>query len=125
MIETPSDGAESRVPAAEERGAGPEDGERGDRRPDVVPSTFLRLDRAELTDGSTLFLRAVPAQARQRRRFGSTVPLGYLYEQPPESEPAHDMTLSAGHYDETNLVWSFSGEVTGIAGLTEPLPPRG
>jgi hypothetical protein len=29
--------------------------------------------------------------------------------------------MAAGHYDETNLVWSFSGEVTGIVGLTEPM----
>jgi hypothetical protein len=31
--------------------------------------------------------------------------------------------MDAGHYDETDLVWSFSGEVTGIVNLTEPMSP--
>ena len=34
------------------------------------------------------------------------------------------LTFTAGHYDEANLVWSFSGEVTGIFGLTQSTSPE-
>jgi hypothetical protein len=84
------------------------------------PPAFLRFDPPELQDGS-LVVRAVPASLREGRRVARGSPLGYLYEQEPEDEPEHDLTFTAGHYDEDNLVWSFSGEVTGIIGITEPM----
>lgn len=89
----------------------------------VVGSAFLRLDRPELDDGS-LVVRAVPAQLRASRRSCLGVPLGYLYEQVPLGAPDRDMTFTAGHYDEANLVWSFSGELTGILGITEQMSPE-
>jgi len=90
-----------------------------------VIAAFLRLDRPELDSGNNLVIRAVPAVARETRRLGRLAPLGYLYERTDGSEPESDLTLAVGHYDETNLVWSFSGEVTGIIGLTEPLSSAG
>lgn len=86
--------------------------------------TFLRLDPRELT-GTDLVVRAVPPGARALRRSDPHAPLAYLYEQPPPFPPQEDMVLSAGHYDEVNLVWSFSGEIHGIAGITEPRPSPG
>jgi hypothetical protein len=82
--------------------------------------SFLRFDRAELVE-SVLVVRAVPAAEREHRRFAAAAPLAYLYERVLESEPTTDLRLAAGHYDERNLVWCFSGDVTGIIGLTEPL----
>jgi hypothetical protein len=87
----------------------------------AVPQTFLRLDRPELS-GTTLIVRATPPDLREHRRRSGTAPLGYLYERPSDADPDSDIVLAAGHYDEANLVWSFSGEVTGILGLTEPYP---
>jgi hypothetical protein len=31
--------------------------------------------------------------------------------------------MDAGHYDETALVWSLSGDITAIAGITAPMTP--
>lgn len=90
------------------------------RRDVAAPLVFLRFDPPELQDGS-LVVRAVPSALRERRRLGVDVPLGYLYEPVDALEPDTDLSFDAGHYDEANLVWSFSGEVTGIAGMTEPL----
>jgi hypothetical protein len=87
----------------------------------AVPQTFLRLDRPELS-GTTLIVRATPADLREQRRHSGVAPLGYLYERTSDADPDCDIVLAAGHYDEANLVWSFSGEVTGIVGLTEPPP---
>jgi hypothetical protein len=85
--------------------------------------TFLRFDPPELHEGS-MVVRAVPADLRERRRLARDSPLAYLYEQVPEGEPEQDLTFTAGHYDEANLVWSFSGEVTGIFGLTQSTSPE-
>lgn len=90
----------------------------------VVPPTFLRFDRREL-EGTMLVIRAVPTELRLSRRFGLASPLGYLYEQVSDLEPASDERFDAGHYDTANLVWSFSGDVTGISGLTEPMSANG
>jgi hypothetical protein len=79
---------------------------------------FLRFDAPELDDGCFV-VRAVPPQVREGRRHGAGTPLGYLYEV-VEGEPEQDMRLAAGHFDAANLVWSFSAEVTGITGITEP-----
>ncbi len=79
---------------------------------------FLRFDDPELDDGCFV-LRAVPPVVREGRRHGAGTPLGYLYEV-AEGEPQQDMRLAAGHFDAANLVWSFSAEVTGITGITEP-----
>jgi hypothetical protein len=84
----------------------------------ITPAAFLRFDPPELQDGSFV-IRAVPAVLRASRRQGPGTPLGYLYEV-VEGEPEQDTRFAAGHFDETNLVWSFSAEVTGIAGITEP-----
>jgi hypothetical protein len=81
---------------------------------------FLRFDRAELV-GSVLVIRAVPPAERMHRRLAASSPLAYLYERVLDSEPTADLRLAAGHYDERNLVWCFSGDITGIVGLTEPL----
>lgn len=89
----------------------------------VVASAFLRLDPPEL-DGGSLVVRAVPARLRASRRSGLGVPLAYLYEQVPPGTPDRDLRFTAGHYDEANLVWSFSGEVTGIFGITEQMSPE-
>ncbi|SEG76963.1 hypothetical protein SAMN04489712_111230 [Thermomonospora echinospora] len=83
--------------------------------------TFLRLDPPELT-GTNMVVRAVPADARALRRSDPHAPFAYLYEQPPPFSPEEDIVLAAGHYDEVNLVWSFSGEIHGITGITEPRP---
>ncbi|WP_214403257.1 hypothetical protein [Pseudonocardia lacus] len=85
--------------------------------------TFLRMDRPELTADNVMIVRAVPPADRQRRRTSSSAPLAYLFETVSPYEPDSDVELNAGHYDRTNLVWSFSGEVTAIVGLTEPLGP--
>lgn len=92
--------------------------------PLVVPATFLRLDRPEL-DGTNLVVRAVNPRLRERRRLDHAAPLAYLYERSPSDEPDTDITLNAGRYDEVNLVWSFSGDVEGIIGLTEPMSSAG
>lgn len=90
---------------------------------DVAPPAFLRFDPPELHEGSFV-VRAVATALRERRRNSRRSPLGYLYEQPPEGSADHDLTFDAGHFDETNLVWSFSGELTGILGITEALSPK-
>lgn len=86
---------------------------------DTTQPTFLRLDRAELSDNHFV-IRAIAPQVRDARRMAQTSPLGYLYERSTGDEPETDLTLAAGQYDQANLVWSFSGDVTGIVGLTEP-----
>lgn len=70
-----------------------------------------------------MVVRAVPADVRARRRHARATPLAYLYEAVSEWEPEQDLAFTAGHFDETGLVWRFSGEVTGIAGITEPSAP--
>jgi hypothetical protein len=90
---------------------------------DAVPPflrrpAFLRFDDPELHDGCFV-IRAVPPGVREGRRHGAGTPLGYLYEV-TDGEPEQDMRLAAGHFDAANLVWSFSAEVTGITGITEP-----
>ncbi len=85
----------------------------------MITPAFLRFDRPELQDGAFV-IKAVPAALRTSRREGPGTPLGYLYEV-AEDEPEEDLRFAAGHFDEVNLVWSFSAEVTGIAGITEPL----
>jgi hypothetical protein len=87
-----------------------------------VSAAFLRFDRPELVDDH-LVIRAVDAGIRAHRRHGHASPLGYLYEVDDPDEPAADLRLAAGHYDQANLVWVFSGEVPGIIGLTEPTQP--
>ena len=82
---------------------------------------FLRFDPPELQDGCFV-IRAVPAALREHRRQGAGTPLGYLYEVAAD-EPEADLRFAAGHFDEVNRVWSFSAEVTGIAGITEPSSP--
>jgi hypothetical protein len=81
------------------------------------------MDRPELTDGNVMVVRAVPPADRQRRRTSPSSPLAYLFETVSPYEPDSDVEMNAGHYDEIELVWSFSGEVTAIIGLTEPLGP--
>ncbi|HZG89317.1 MAG TPA: hypothetical protein VEZ42_03800 [Pseudonocardia sp.] len=83
--------------------------------------TFLRMDRPELSAGNVLIVRSVPPADRLRRRLSPSSPLAYLFENVSPYEPDSDVEMNAGHYDETDLVWSFSGEVTAIVGLTEPL----
>jgi hypothetical protein len=82
---------------------------------------FLRLDRPELS-GTTLIVRATPVEVRESRRHNGAAPLAYLYQRVSDADPDTDIVLAAGHFDEANLVWSFSGELTGIIGLTEPHP---
>lgn len=82
-------------------------------------SEFLRLDRSELSDGK-LVVRAAAAEAHVRSKASPAAPLGYLYGLEPDSESQHDLALSAGHYDAESQVWVFSGELTGIIGITEP-----
>jgi hypothetical protein len=94
----------------------------GERSDTAVPPTFLRLDRPELV-GTDLVIRAVAKALRERRRIANTAPLAYLYEHSIGDQLESDLTMSAGHYDQANLVWSFSGEVSGIIGLTEPFSP--
>ncbi|WP_433334463.1 hypothetical protein [Spirillospora sp. CA-294931] len=89
----------------------------------VASSAFIRFDPPELHDGS-LVVRAVPADLREGRRLGPATPLAYLYERVPDAMPDTDQRFDAGHYDETRLVWSFSGELTGILGITEPTSPE-
>jgi hypothetical protein len=103
--------------------AGPEALRCHDDIDDAVTSAFLRLDPPEL-DGGSLVVRAVPAPLRASRRAGLGTPLAYLYEQVPDGTPDRDLSFTAGHYDEANLVWSFSGEVTGIGGITEQMSPE-
>lgn len=86
--------------------------------------TFLRLDRPELEDETTMVVRSVPAALREQRRVSPAAPLAYLFETVTPHEPEEDMRMDAGHYDETNLVWSFSGEISAIVGLTEPMSPE-
>jgi hypothetical protein len=88
---------------------------------DAAP-TFLRLDRPEL-DGTTMIVRMVPPGDRERRRTSPSAPLAYFYETVMPDEPHTDMRMNAGHYDETALVWSFSGDITAIAGITAPMTP--
>ena len=90
----------------------------------VVSPTFLRLDRPELEDGSTMVVLAVPSADRARRRTSDAVPLAYLFESVTPFEPDADVRMNAGHYDEDNLVWSFSGDVTAMVGLTAPMTPE-
>lgn len=90
---------------------------------EVVHTAFLRLDRPELR-GTTLVIRAVAPAVREQRRLSPGAPLGYLYERVDTDAPSSDLALSAGHYDEMNLVWSFSGEITGMPGLTVPTSPH-
>jgi hypothetical protein len=85
----------------------------------MITPAFLRFDRPELQDGAFV-IKAVPAVLRASRQRGLGTPLAYLYEV-AEDEPEEDQRFAAGHFDEINLVWSFSAEVTGIAGITEPL----
>lgn len=81
--------------------------------------TFLRLDHPEL-HGGYLVVPAKPTGSRARCRVSSAAPLAYLYEIGSEFEPENELRLAAGHYDATHLVWSFSGEVSGLSGITEP-----
>ncbi|WP_158244954.1 hypothetical protein, partial [Verrucosispora sp. ts21] len=46
---------------------------------------------------------------------------GYLYDRADHDELESDLILDAGHYDAGDQTWSFSAEVPGIIGLTEPL----
>ena len=87
--------------------------------------TFLRLDRPELVDGRSMVVRAVPPADRERRRTSPSSPLAYLFEVVPPHEPDTDVRMDAGHYDEAAQVWSFSGEITAIVGLTAPMTPEG
>ena len=87
----------------------------------ITPGPFLRFDPPELQDDAFL-IRAVPAGLRDHRRHGAGTPLGYLYEVADDG-PDTDLRFAAGHFDEVNRVWSFSAEVTGIAGITEPSSP--
>ncbi|KAB2343657.1 hypothetical protein [Actinomadura rudentiformis] len=89
----------------------------------IASPPFIRFDPPELQDGS-LVVRAIPAELRESRRTGAGVPLAYLYEHIPDGMPESDVSFTAGHFDELNLVWSFSGELTGISGITEPLSPE-
>ncbi|GAA2431276.1 hypothetical protein GCM10010191_51280 [Actinomadura vinacea] len=81
--------------------------------------TFLRLDRPEL-DGTEMVIPARPTESRARTRTSGSAPLAYLYELDNEFEPETVVRLPAGHYDADELVWSFSGDVPGIIGITEP-----
>jgi hypothetical protein len=65
---------------------------------------------------------ATPDEIREQRRSSPTAPLGYLYQIRVDNEPDVDITVTAGHYDETNLVWVYSGQLGGIVGLTESYP---
>ncbi|MFG2000564.1 hypothetical protein ACGFNU_15590 [Spirillospora sp. NPDC048911] len=89
----------------------------------MISGSFIRFDPPELRDGS-LVVRAVPAELRESRRTGAGVPLAYLYEHVFDGMPERDVSFAAGHFDELKLVWSFSGELTGITGITEPLSPE-
>lgn len=71
-----------------------------------------------------MVVQAVPPADRERRRTSSSSPLAYLFEFVTPFEPDADVRMDAGHYDENNMVWSFSGEVTAIVGLTTPLTPE-
>ncbi|WP_147252496.1 hypothetical protein [Micromonospora endolithica] len=99
-------------------------GDGGRRGSATIPVTVLRLDRPEL-DGTRLVVRAVDVDLREQRRVHHLAPLGYLYDRSDHDELESDLTLDAGHYDEDNLVWSFSADVPGIIGLTEPLSSAG
>lgn len=88
-----------------------------------MAAVFLRFDPPELHEGM-LVVRAVPGALRERRRHAAASPLGYLYEQVSPGEPERDLAFTAGRYDEDALVWEFSGEVTGIAGITESSSPE-
>ncbi|MEU5878619.1 hypothetical protein [Spirillospora sp. NPDC047279] len=89
----------------------------------LAPPAFIRFDPPELRDGA-LVVRAIPASLRESRRVGRGTPLAYLYEHVRPGEPDHDLTFEAGHFDEANLVWSFSGQLDGILGITEPMAPE-
>jgi hypothetical protein len=85
---------------------------------------FLRLDRPELEGGTTMVVRSVRPADRARRRVSPSAPLAYLFETVNPFEPDRDIRMDAGHYDEANLVWSFTGEVTAIVGITTPMTPE-
>jgi hypothetical protein len=87
-----------------------------------VGGHFLRFDRPELVDNH-LIVRAADPGAHGHRRQSQLSPLGYLYEIPDPDAPEQDLRLAAGHYDQANLVWVFSGDMPGIMGLTEPFDP--
>ncbi|NBE96319.1 hypothetical protein FE391_23030 [Nonomuraea sp. KC401] len=85
--------------------------------------TFLRLDRPEV-HGGYLVVPAKPTRSRARCKASRAAPLAYLYEIGSEFEPENELRLAVGHYDATHLVWSFSGEVSGLTGITEPTTLR-
>ncbi len=88
-----------------------------------MASVFLRFDPPEPHEG-VLVVRAVPTGPRERRRPAAVSPLGHLDERVPPGEPERDLAFDAGRYGQDALVWDFSGEVTGIAGITEPSSPE-
>ena len=85
----------------------------------VVPRTFLKFDRPELTDGAFV-VRATPDEVRNQRRHSRSTPLGYLYQIRIDGEPDDDVVIPAGHFDDDEMVWVFSGCLSGVGGLTEP-----
>ncbi|MGK5556919.1 hypothetical protein ACSNOI_35450 [Actinomadura kijaniata] len=95
----------------------------GPRPEGTAASVFLRFDPPEPHEG-VLVVRAARADLRERRRPAAVSPLGRLYEQAPPGEPERDLALDAGRYGQDALVRDLSGEVTGIAGITEPSSPE-
>lgn len=97
--------------------------QRSEHDADIGPAAFIRFDPPELQDGR-IVVRAVPEQLRQSRRHGPATPLGYLYEVPPDGIPDEGVSFTAGSFDQVHMVWAFTGEITGLLGITEPMSPE-
>jgi len=96
--------------------------QRSDDDAEIGPAAFIRFDPPELQDGR-IVVHAVPAQLREDRRHGPATPLGYLYEVPPDGIPDEGSSFTAGSFDQARMVWAFTGEITGLLGITEPMSP--
>ncbi|WP_018653834.1 hypothetical protein [Actinomadura flavalba] len=81
--------------------------------------TFLRLDRSEL-DGDVMVVPARPSVSRARTRTSATAPFAYLFDHDNAYEPEAELRMTAGRFDPVEQTWIFSGQITGLIGITEP-----